>query len=294
LPVTGKFYSQISSQKLKDWMEFEGKLANVDRIVKETNDRRNELETFVYDMRGKLDTTHTDFMSESDKEAFLSQLDDVQQWLYDEGESANKTAYAQKMLELKKVADPMLSRFWESEQRPHRFDVLKKLVNTYQQFVDSTDEKYTHIGPEDRDIVRKAAAEIDVWMVDKMVHQDKLKHHETPVVSCSEIDGKYRELANKCQPVLTKPKPEPPKPEPPKETPNAEPQAGAKKEDEKNPNDDKTGGVEQEKASNGNKENQQQVPTEAAETIPKSTEPQEPPKHENNTSDKTTEENSKG
>jgi len=248
-------------------MELEAKLANVDRIVKENNDRRNELETYVYEMRGKMDGTHKDFMSEPEKEAFLNKLDDVQQWLYDEGEHANKTAYAEKMQELKKIGDPMLSRYWESEQRPHRLATLKKLVNSYQQFADSTEEKYAHIGKEDRDAVRKAATEADEWMLNKMVQQDKIAHYEQPSMMCSEIDSKYRELLNTCQPVITKPKPEPPKPEPPK----VEPQPEVKKEEQKDNVENKTKEVEsqneKEKGSNDNKENQQQTSSTTTPTV---------------------------
>jgi len=269
LVVTGSFDSQISNQKIREWMDLEVKLANVDRIVKETSDRRNELETYVYDMRSKVDGAHKDFMTEQSREEFLALLDDVEQWLYQEGEHANKTAYFDKMAELTKIGDPMLSRFWEAEHRPQRFESLKKLVINYQQFADSTDEKYAHIEAEDRDIVRKAASEVDNWLLTSMIQQDKLKPYDQPALLCSEIDSKFRELLNKCQPIATKPKPEP-KPEP-----KTEQKAEEKKND--SGNNDAQPEKQNGKKSDDNKENNQQIPstTNHAENNSKSERPAE-------------------
>jgi len=108
LSVTGKFDSEITNQKMKEWMSLETRLAIMDQVVKETNERRNELETYIYNMRNKLDGTDQNFIHESDREMFLMHLDDVEQWLYGEGQNANGTAYIDKLQEFKKYGPSLL------------------------------------------------------------------------------------------------------------------------------------------------------------------------------------------
>ena len=51
---------------------------------------KNTVEEYVYDMRDKLYSQLEKFISESDKEVYLSELSKTENWLYDEGESCQK------------------------------------------------------------------------------------------------------------------------------------------------------------------------------------------------------------
>merc|ERR1712204_167116 len=77
-----------------------------------------------------------------------------------------------------------------------------------------------------RKIVKKCADDADAWLMNQLIKQDKLKKCENPVLKCKDIDGKYREVYNKCNPIVCTPKP---KPKPKKEE---------KKEDDKEKTDD--------------------------------------------------------
>ena len=53
---------------------------------------KNQLETYVYDNRAYLDTygDRAQFMEEAQREVFLKELNDVEQWLYEDGAQASK------------------------------------------------------------------------------------------------------------------------------------------------------------------------------------------------------------
>ena len=48
-----------------------------DKLVSETEDRKNALEVYTYDMRDKLDDIYAPFVSDEEKSMFSSLLDDA-------------------------------------------------------------------------------------------------------------------------------------------------------------------------------------------------------------------------
>jgi heat shock 70kDa protein 4 len=75
----------LSRQQIKDTIELEAQMANEDRLIIETADRRNELESYIYAMRDKLDGNLKDFSTNSAKAQFKELIDRTETWLYDDG-----------------------------------------------------------------------------------------------------------------------------------------------------------------------------------------------------------------
>lgn len=46
-----------------------------DKLVADTEDKKNELESFIYELRGKIDEQYADFASEEEKEKIKSKLE---------------------------------------------------------------------------------------------------------------------------------------------------------------------------------------------------------------------------
>lgn len=46
-----------------------------DKLVLDTEDKKNELESFIYELRGKVDDQYADFASEEEKEKIKSKLE---------------------------------------------------------------------------------------------------------------------------------------------------------------------------------------------------------------------------
>lgn len=51
----------------------------------------------------QLSDKYHEYMTESDREAFLARLQEVEDWLYEDGEDETKGVYVAKLEELKKV-----------------------------------------------------------------------------------------------------------------------------------------------------------------------------------------------
>lgn len=83
-----------------------------DRAVEETNERKNALESYVYDMRNKLYDSYSEFITEESKAGFLKALDEIEEWLYDQGEDAERGVYVAKLAKLKQVWVSGLFSLW--------------------------------------------------------------------------------------------------------------------------------------------------------------------------------------
>ncbi|KAG6403896.1 hypothetical protein SASPL_136130 [Salvia splendens] len=155
-----------------DKKEFE--MALQDRIMEETKDKKNAVEAYVYDMRNKLHDKYHEFVTESDREQLISRLQEVEDWLYEDGEDETKGVYIAKLDELKKQVDPIEERFKEHSERG---TVLSDCV------------------------------EAEAWLREKQQHQDTLPKYTTPVLLSAEVRKKAESLDRSCRPIMMKPKP---------------------------------------------------------------------------------------
>lgn len=222
LPIENSPQWQLAVDMLNLFVENEGKMIMQDKLEKERNDAKNNVEEYVYDMRDKLHGLYEKFVSESDRDALSLKLEDTENWLYEEGEDQSKQVYIDKLAELKKLGMPIQERYAESEERPKAFDELGKQIQQYMKFVEAykiKDEQYDHLEEADVTKVDKLASDAMIWMNSAMNQQSKQSLTADPSVKVKDIKAKTRELFSACNPTVTKPKPkvELPKEEPPVE-----------------------------------------------------------------------------
>ncbi|KAF9234299.1 Hsp70 protein-domain-containing protein [Melanogaster broomeanus] len=216
---------------LEKFKELEAQMHAADKLVQDTEDHKNALEEYVYDTRGKLDDRYAPFVQSAEKTKLLAMLQEGEDWLYsEEGEDATKSAYVGKLDALKAVGDPIVARYRETEERPRAIAELRTTLNEYMSQATSSDEKFAHLDPKDKNAVVEKAAEEPGWVL-------------KPVGIL-----KKGEIIYFAIPILTKPKP---KSVPPNGTQT--PQSGTQTPD--------PGGCKQEKT-------QQEAPPKAEGDVP--------------------------
>ncbi|MDI1485321.1 MAG: adenyl-nucleotide exchange factor sse1 [Ramalina farinacea] len=104
--------------------EKEGAMFMEDKLVADTEDKKNELESYIYELRGKIDDQYSDFASDEEKTKLKEKLEQSEDWLYDEGEDASKNVYVAKMDEIRFVAGPIVGRYQDKIEE-ERQAVLK-------------------------------------------------------------------------------------------------------------------------------------------------------------------------
>lgn len=259
LPIENSPQWQLAFDMLNLFVENEGKMIMQDKLEKERNDAKNNVEEYVYDMRDKLHGMYEKFVSESDRDAMSLKLEDTENWLYEEGEDQPKQVYIDKLTELKKLGQPIQERYAEAEERPKAFEELGKQIQQYMKFVEAykmKDELYDHLDEADVTKVDKLTSDTMIWMNSAMNQQSKQSLTVDPSIKSKDIRAKTRELFSACNPTVTKPKP---KVEVPKEDTPAE-QNGPVNGQEKSQEDNADKGTTETTSSNTTSETTENKP----------------------------------
>ncbi|KAI0161783.1 heat shock protein Hsp88 [Hypoxylon sp. FL1284] len=93
--------------------EKESAMLMEDKLVADTDEKKNELETYIYDMRNKLDDQYADFANDEEKDKIRAKLTESEDWLYEDGEDATKAVYIAKMDEIRSMAGPVTQRYFD-------------------------------------------------------------------------------------------------------------------------------------------------------------------------------------
>eukprot|EP00741_Cyanophora_paradoxa_P025458 tig00000382_g24576.t1 len=237
LDVAFQPFGGLKRHEITAAAEAEFKMQLDDRVVLETAERKNALESYVYDMRTKLGEQLAEFSVQAEREGLLARLQETEDWIYGEGDEATKGVYTQKLDELKKSGDPIELRAREAGARPKEIAALQAAIEAYVCFATSTEEKYAHIEQADKDKVMNECNTVNSWLNEMIEKQSKLAKTDNPVLLSAEMIKKREALEKLATPIMNKPKPKPkpatpsPTPATPEATPAAEeptsPEAGA-------------------------------------------------------------------
>ncbi|OQS03940.1 heat shock protein belonging to the HSP70 family [Thraustotheca clavata] len=205
----------LSGVEVTKATEEELAMAQQDRVIEETANKRNELETFVYDLRNHLSEKYSDFVAPNDRDDIENKLNEMEDWLYsDEGFDSIKSVYQSKLDSLKQLSAPIDVRHVEHSERPVAVNELKAVIEEYKRLANTTEEIYSHWTDEDRNTLRSTATAIEGWLFEQLNAQAEKSLTDAPVLTAAMIRSKVVELRATGLPIITKPKPLP-KVEPP-------------------------------------------------------------------------------
>ncbi|KAG9316884.1 heat shock protein 70 family [Chiua virens] len=229
VPFTS-FGTSLDATDLEKFKEQEAQMHATDKLVQDTEDRKNALEEYVYDTRGKLEDRYAAYVQASEKPKLLALLQEAEDWLYtEEGEDASKSAYVARLDALKVIGDPIMSRYRDAEERPRAITELRMTLNEYFTQATSADDKYAHIDDKDKTAVVEKCATVQKWLEDQIARQAERPKNEDAVLKVADVVKKREEVIYFAVPILTKPKPKPVKADTPNGTQT--PQSGTQTPD---------------------------------------------------------------
>ena len=211
-----------TKEEVDQLFEKEVEMTNTDRIVMETSDKRNELESYIYDMRDKISSESQlgQYGTDEEKDAFITKNEATENWLYEEGFDANKKAFADKLAELKALGSPIEKRQAEAQGRAAAVTTLQSTLQLYQNWVSEAQSSpvYAHITDEERETVRATCDAVSGWMYEMLDKQGDLQPNQDALLTVADLNAKNQELKAVCGPIMRKPVPKkevpPPTPEP--------------------------------------------------------------------------------
>lgn len=110
---------------------------NQDRNEADRLTAKNSVEEYIYDIRGKLCEELEEFMIEDDRNKYSLELEDAENWLYEDGEFAEKPEYQKKLSELQTKGEAAKRRRHEFEARPEAINQFGQCLQLAQKAVDN-------------------------------------------------------------------------------------------------------------------------------------------------------------
>lgn len=94
---------RLNDEQLENYKEVERKLAKADKELFETLERKNDLETYIYEIRDKCELSRKEFVSENEKKILQQRLSEVETWFNENDDSGTKETFIEKLQYLKVI-----------------------------------------------------------------------------------------------------------------------------------------------------------------------------------------------
>jgi hypothetical protein len=202
----------LSLVEINAAVEVEAQMKASDIYIKERSEALNGLESYVYDLRSRIDEHGDlkDFGPENVRGPLKAELDEAEEWIYsEEGDKASKSAFVARKDILVAKAAPMLTRKREHDERPVAVSALESTLEGYKQIAVPTADEYAHIEQTEKNKVLKCVEQCSLWLKAELAKQEKLGLDVDPVLTCSSIKAKRAEVDRVCRPIQKTPKPAP-------------------------------------------------------------------------------------
>lgn len=219
VPVKTEGIPGLGPDALQKRMDEETAMQVEMREVVETNDKKNELEAYVLQMREKCSERgeYGPYITGSDRVKFTEELQKAEDWVL-EAFDEKKLAFIEKLDELKRTGDTVAWRCKEDGMRKDWIEAVQGTLRNYRAAAEEPGDKYSHIDKKKLDKIVTACNALEKWLSDSKAKQEALAKHDKPVLLCADMEKKNQELARMADEILREPKPAPPPPpEAPKE-----------------------------------------------------------------------------
>jgi len=210
LEIKGGGFS-LSKDQIKEITELENTMENEDRIIKETSNAKNKLESYIYAYREKVDDKDglKNYCTEKEGTDFKNLLSDAEDWLYGDGDDVAKSEYNRKLDALQIVGNRIEFRFADIAPRLTASEALRKQIDLCKSFCQKQDEDHAHITDAERTTVRDAAQSAEAWLFEMLGKQGEVQASQDPVLKSEDILKRRQTLHLASDPIFKKPKPKP-------------------------------------------------------------------------------------
>ncbi|KAK7302508.1 hypothetical protein RJT34_13398 [Clitoria ternatea] len=186
-------------------------LEEKDADRKRTAELKNNLEGYIYSTKEKIETLE-DFeivSTSEERQSFTEKLDQVQDWLYTDGEEANATEFQERLDQLQGIGDPIFFRLKELTARPAAVAHAHKYVDELKQIVQEWKANKSWLPQLRVDEVINDGEKLKKWLDEKEAEQKKTSGFSKPAFTSEEVYLKVSDLQDKVASINRIPKPKP-------------------------------------------------------------------------------------
>ncbi|KAL1188667.1 Heat shock 70 kDa protein 16 [Cardamine amara subsp. amara] len=192
IPIVANMSGALTKDELLEAKQRENSLVEQDLKMESTKDKKNALESFVYEMRDKMLNTYQNTATESEREFIARNLQETEDWLYEDGDDESENAYIEKLNDIKKLVDPIENRFKDGEERVQASKDLLKTIADNRMAAES-------LPPPRKNAVLDECHKAERWLQERTTEQESLPKDANPELQSSEIRRKSDALNATCK-----------------------------------------------------------------------------------------------
>ncbi|CAD8077171.1 unnamed protein product [Paramecium sonneborni] len=199
----------LTQKEIDQFFQQEIEMLNIDNQVHETQFKKNQLEAYIYAWRENLNGKYAENARQELKDQIYKELDLQYEWLYGDGQKTTKREYTDRYDKLVQLCSPIATIAEEYRQLP---DVIQQVLEDsiiYENFLNLQEQQFAHITKEEINLVANELTKFKQWCNNALDLLSKADKTIRFTISIQQINTKYAELQQKCQPIITKQKPEP-------------------------------------------------------------------------------------
>jgi hypothetical protein len=175
-------------------------LAAKDKERMMLEEAKNKVESYIY-------------KTKKQREEVEKLANAAEEWLYEDGYSADLATMVDKYAELSVPFEKILLRISESTARPDAVEKFRAKLTEIEGLMAKWEESKPQVTEEERSMVLKLVEEVRKWIEDKEKAQAKKKAHEEPIFVSDEVPLQLKPIESMVVRLSRKPKPKPPKEE---------------------------------------------------------------------------------
>ncbi|KAL7612757.1 hypothetical protein Lser_V15G08223 [Lactuca serriola] len=156
-------------------------------MITDAWDLMNNIEKRILDLESQHISTHRSFATEEEREGISRNLQETEDWLYEDGDDESQQAYIQRLEDLRKLVDPIDNRYKEEDARIQATTTLSNSIKHYRKAPYS-------LSPSDKDAVYTECNKAEQWLLEKSQLQDSIPKNADPIFWSNEINRKAEVL----------------------------------------------------------------------------------------------------
>lgn len=183
-----------------------------DKLRKEREEAINRLESFVYEMKDRLqnDEKYLEVSVEEEREKIVEELTVAGDWIYDGGLEAETSEFKQRLQKLNTSLSGIELRRREKALRPETVTILRAELDRSRKMVENI-TNILEVTEEQKQDFLSSCDEIEEWLNEKEEEQSKKALTETPAFLSSDVYQKYSTMAKSLRRLTSSPKKKPKK-----------------------------------------------------------------------------------
>lgn len=204
-----------AKENFESYYALEGRMNYKDKLVKDTLNVKNSLETYIYESRDQLQSANgwKTYSTEAESANILDLGQKTEEWLYNDGHDQTKDVYSTKLESMEKACNPVKSRMNKYLELRRLLNIANEKLHYFSNAVPTEPEKYSHLTQEEVGNITNFVQSYTAYFKESQMKLTSVNLNTEPPVKVEQFQEKLRELEKECTAILNKPKPAPPKEE---------------------------------------------------------------------------------